>query len=59
MVSNEYLLIIWISGRDFGVSTIESHIKECTKKWDEDQAIKPAHERLKMPTPPKNFMEHL
>jgi hypothetical protein len=48
-------VICYICGRQYGRSSIEIHIRQCKKLWEQREALKPEYERKKLPTPPENF----
>ena len=41
------------SGREFGTTSIEIHLKSCKKKWEIEEGKKPPKERRPLPEPPK------
>ena len=41
-----------ICGREFGSASIEIHQKSCRKKWEQEEAAKPAHLRRPVPEAP-------
>lgn len=41
------------SGREFGTTSIEIHLKSCKKKWEIEENKKPPKERRPLPEPPK------
>jgi len=52
-------LVCYICGREFGTASLEIHLKSCKKKWDNEQMMKPKHERKPCPEAPKEFSEAL
>jgi hypothetical protein len=48
-------LICYICGREYGTLSLEIHLKTCKKKWDQEEAKKPAKERRPVPEAPENF----
>jgi hypothetical protein len=51
-------IICYICGRPFGTHSIELHLKECIKRWDWQESLKPKHERRQLHEPEK-FKEFL
>lgn len=45
------------SGREYGTTSIEIHLKTCRKKWEQEEEKKPKKDRRPVPEPPKNFEE--
>jgi len=52
-------LMCYICGREYGTRSLEIHIPQCRKKWENEQALLPIKERRKCPEPPQNFEQHL
>lgn len=42
----------YICGREFGTASIEIHLKSCKKKWIDNEAQKPKHQRRPLPQEP-------
>jgi len=36
-------LVCYICGREFGTASLPIHLKSCKKKWEDNEAQKPAH----------------
>jgi len=47
------VVVCYICGREFGRSSIDIHVKQCAKKWEEAEAQKPPRERRPLPTKPE------
>jgi len=47
------------SGKAFGLSSMGIHLKACEKKWETQEAQKPAKQRRKIPPKPPGFDEVL
>jgi len=48
-------IICYICGKEYGTASIEIHLKSCKKRWEDEEAQKPARERRPLPQPPKDF----
>lgn len=47
-------LVCHICGREFGTKSLAIHVKACTKKWEDAEALKPRKERRPVPRPPSD-----
>lgn len=56
-IFGKVLSLIIISGREYGTSSIEFHVKSCIEKWEIEENKKPNKDRRPVPEPPKNFDE--
>lgn len=50
-----YFLFFIFSGREYGTTSIEIHLKSCKQKWEIEENKKPPKERRPLPEPPKSF----
>ena len=48
-------LVCYLCGREFGTASLDIHLKSCTKKWDTQEAYKPARDRKPLPQPPSEI----
>jgi len=42
-------LVCYICGREFGTKSLDIHLKTCKKKWEAQEAQKPAKQRRPLP----------
>lgn len=50
-------VVCYICGREYGTKSIDIHVKQCIKKWEDAESQKPPRERRPVPQPPSGFDE--
>ena len=44
-----FIYLFWNSGREFGTSSLEIHLKSCKQKWEIEESKKPKGQRRPVP----------
>lgn len=48
-------LFCYICGKEYGINSLQIHLKSCIKKFEMEESFKPPHKRRPVPQPPKNY----
>ena len=52
-------LFCYLCGKKFGTSSLDIHLKQCKKKWEDSESKKSKDERKPLPFPPSKIDEVL